>query len=153
MISGPDKITGAINLGQMFNMAGYTTFWAGKHHGIQSPLDLGFDRYYGLRDGCCNYFNPGDQRPGVGKPARKALAYPRKWIKDGKLSLPYAPEAQDFYSCQSAIINKKPLIIWGDLIKDDLDYKSDKLPVKGLLVIPVVKDRHQAREIWRRFNK
>lgn len=98
MISGPNEITGAITLGKMFKMADYRTLWSGKHHGTQNPLDLGFDRYYGLRDGCCNYFNPGDQRHGEGKPARKESHYPRKWIKDGKLYAPYTPESSDFYT-------------------------------------------------------
>lgn len=98
MINGPREIVGAVTLGQLLKMADYRTLWAGKHHGTQNPTDLGFDRYYGLRDGCCNYFNPGDQRPGEGLPARKASAYPRKWIMDGKLYTPYTPESPDFYT-------------------------------------------------------
>ena len=42
MIYGPRAITGAIILGHRFKMADYTTLWSGKHHGTQSPLDLGF---------------------------------------------------------------------------------------------------------------
>lgn len=96
MMSGPGDITGAITLGEMFQKAGYRTLWTGKHHGTQDPHDFGFD-YAGLRDGCCNYFNPGDQRPGEGMPARKASNYPRNWIHDGELYAPYTPEDRDFY--------------------------------------------------------
>lgn len=97
MMSGPGDIKGAITLGEMFQKAGYTTLWTGKHHGTQDPHDFGFD-YAGLRDGCCNYFNPGDQRPGEGMPARKAWAYPRNWIYEGELYAPFTPEDRDFYA-------------------------------------------------------
>lgn len=97
MMEGPEEIKGAITVGDMFKMAGYRTLWAGKHHGTQNPLDMGFDRYYGLRDGCSNYFNPGDQRPGEAKPARKESMYPRKWIIDGQVCAPFTPEDSDFY--------------------------------------------------------
>jgi arylsulfatase A-like enzyme len=96
MVSGPRDIKGAITLGEMFKNAGYRTIWVGKHHGTQDPHDFGFD-YAGLRDGCCNYFNPGDQRPGEGIPARKEHQYPRKWIHDGVLYAPFTPESPDFY--------------------------------------------------------
>lgn len=38
---------------------------------VVHPVTRGFDRYYGLKDGACNFFNPGLQRPGEGNPARK----------------------------------------------------------------------------------
>lgn len=63
------------------------------------------------------------------------------------------PMAKDLYSYHSMILENKPLIIWGDLTEEDLTYILGNLPVKGLLVIPVVKDKQQAREIWGRFNK
>ncbi|SMO80985.1 arylsulfatase [Fodinibius sediminis] len=97
MMEGPENITGAFTVGDMLKKAGYRTLWAGKHHGTQSPLDMGFDRYYGLRDGCSNYFNPGDRRPGEEKPARKESMYPRKWIIEGELCAPFTPEDSDFY--------------------------------------------------------
>lgn len=103
MISGPRDIKGAITLGEMFQKAGYRTIWTGKHHGTQNPHDFGFD-YAGLRDGCCNYFNPGDQRPGEGFPARKENQYPRKWIHNGILYAPFTPESRDFYAT-TAITN------------------------------------------------
>ena len=63
------------------------------------------------------------------------------------------PKAKELYGYHSMVLENKPLIIWGDLTDDDLDYILDKLPAKGLLVIPVVKDKQQARNIWRKFNK
>jgi len=59
------------------------------------------------------------------------------------------PMAKDLFSYHTMILEKKPLIIWGDLTNEDLDYILEELPAKGLLVIPVVKDIQQAREIWK----
>jgi len=96
MGSEPAEIENAMTLGEMLGMAGYRTLWSGKHHGTQNPVTLGFDRYYGLRDGASNHFNPGLQRPGEGKPAQKRDN--RAWIKEGQLHQPYTPEFADFYT-------------------------------------------------------
>ena len=66
-----NPITNAVTLGEVLKTAGYRTLWSGKHHGLENPVTRGFDRYFGLKDGACNYFNPGEQRPGEGVPARK----------------------------------------------------------------------------------
>lgn len=63
------------------------------------------------------------------------------------------PIAKDLFGYHSTILEKKPLIIWGDLTDEDLDYIISKLPAKGLLVIPVVKDKIQAKKIWNRIFK
>ena len=59
----PDMIT----LGQAMRAAGYATALTGKWHlGSSSPnrpIDRGFDEYYGLMDGCCNFFNPAKPDP------------------------------------------------------------------------------------------
>lgn len=96
MISGPGEITNGITLGEMFRMAGYRTLWSGKHHGTENPVTRGFDRYYGLRDGASNHFNPGLQREGEGKPAQKRNN--RAWCIDEQLYQPYTPESSDFYT-------------------------------------------------------
>ncbi|MFW5656202.1 MAG: arylsulfatase [Bacteroidota bacterium] len=89
-------IKNAITLGEMFQMAGYRTYWSGKHHGVENPVTRGFDHYYGLKDGACNFFNPGHQRPGEGKPARKRDD--RAWCIDSVIYRPYTPEDEDFYT-------------------------------------------------------
>jgi arylsulfatase len=72
---------------------------AGKHHGLDHPMDLGFDRYYGLRDGACNYFNPGLQREGEDPPAQKSKKFqPRTWCIDEQVLEPYTPIEKDFYT-------------------------------------------------------
>ena len=91
----------SITLGNLLQDAGYRTLWSGKHHGLENPVFLGFDRYYGLKDGACNYFNPGEQRPGEGKPARKGEPgnkRVRSWCIDSIMYEPYTPEAEDFYT-------------------------------------------------------
>jgi len=70
----------------------------GKHHGRENMYFRGFDRYYGLRDGTCNYFNPGERRPGEPEPAHKTWAKPRHWCIDEITYAPYTPEYADFYT-------------------------------------------------------
>jgi arylsulfatase len=89
------KLKNAVTLAEILRVAGYRTLMAGKHHGTENPFERGFDRYFGLRDGCCNYFNPGKQRPGEGKPAQKRT---RTWCIDGKTFKPYTPPEKDFYT-------------------------------------------------------
>ena len=94
--SHTNTIANGATLGQILRNAGYTTFWSGKHHGIQNPVTLGFDHYYGLRDGACNHFNPGNQRPGEGVPAQKRAN--RVWCIDSMEYQPYTPPSDDFYT-------------------------------------------------------
>ncbi|MEM9857206.1 MAG: arylsulfatase [Bacteroidota bacterium] len=83
-------------IGSALEAVGYTTFWSGKHHGPDHPVDdLGFGGYYGLWSGASNHFNPGKQRPGEPVPAQKRE---RKWIIDGKVHQPYTPENANFYT-------------------------------------------------------
>jgi arylsulfatase A-like enzyme len=52
---------------EVLRAAGYRTSLSGKWHlGRQAPdwpIDRGFEEYYGLLDGCCNYHNPAQQDP------------------------------------------------------------------------------------------
>ncbi len=95
MDKGPKNLLNCVTLGEAMRAAGYRTLMAGKHHGTENPFERGFDRYFGLRDGCCNYFNPGKQRPGEGKPAQKRT---RTWCIDGETYKPYTPKEKDFYT-------------------------------------------------------
>lgn len=51
-----------LTLGEALKRAGYQTGLSGKwHSGSKAPhrpIDRGFDRSYGLWDGCCNFFDP-----------------------------------------------------------------------------------------------
>jgi len=63
----PRLLANAITLGEAMRQAGYATSLTGKWHlGSEAPLrpiDRGFDEYYGVLDGCCNFFNPAKQDP------------------------------------------------------------------------------------------
>ena len=52
---------------ELLRQAGYRTALVGKWHlGSQSPnrpTDRGFEEYYGVPSGCCNYFNPAQPDP------------------------------------------------------------------------------------------
>lgn len=96
-----NPITNAVTLGEVLRPAGYRTLFSGKHHGLENPIYRGFDHYYGLKDGCCNFFNPGEQRPGEGIPARKGAPGNkriREWCIDSVMYSPYTPEEEDFYT-------------------------------------------------------
>lgn len=91
----------AVTLGEVLREAGYLTLWSGKHHGLENPVYRGFDHYYGLKDGACNYFNPGEKRPGEGVPARKGKPGEKRlraWCIDSVMFKPYTPEVEDFYT-------------------------------------------------------
>ncbi|MCP3914070.1 MAG: arylsulfatase [bacterium] len=92
----PAKIVNGVTLGEVLRAAGYRTLMAGKHHGTENPYERGFDRYYGLRDGACNYFNPGERREGEPQPAQKRAN--RAWCIDGETLKPYTPDDPDFYT-------------------------------------------------------
>ena len=50
-----------VTIGEVVRQAGYQTALTGKWHlgrGDTHPFRRGFDEYYGLLDGCCNFFNP-----------------------------------------------------------------------------------------------
>ena len=85
----------AVTLGEVLQTAGYRTLWSGKHHGVETPVDRGFDRYFGLREGASNHFNPGLQREGEPKPAQKRSDRP--FFVDHEKYQPYSP-GKDFYT-------------------------------------------------------
>lgn len=90
-----NPITNAVTIGEVLQNAGYLTYWSGKHHGLENPYERGFDHYFGLKDGCCNHFNPGNQREGEPAPARKKNN--RWWAIDSAMYCPYTPD-KAFYT-------------------------------------------------------
>ena len=51
-----------VTIAEVLKTAGYHTSLSGKWHlgnrAPRRPSDRGFDRYFGLLDGCCNFFDP-----------------------------------------------------------------------------------------------
>jgi len=83
---------------EVLRTAGYRTIIYGKWHQRPLPTTRGFDRYFGLADGCCNYWNPGTKaRPGEPKPGRKKST-PRRWAIEDKVIMGYVPEDKNFYA-------------------------------------------------------
>jgi hypothetical protein len=62
------------------------------------------------------------------------------------------PRAEELYPTYRRILEHKPLIIWGDLTPEDLDFVDRKLDRQALALLPVVDSRQQAEEIWRQFK-
>ena len=85
----------APTFGERMREAGYRTLMVGKWHAGQTPYQRGFDRYYGLTDGCCNFWNPGRARPGEPEPAKKRV---RRWAIDDEQFQPFTPDSKDFYT-------------------------------------------------------
>ncbi len=59
--------TNMVTLGEVMRDAGYATALCGKWHlgrdATTHPFHRGFDTFYGLLDGCCNYFDPSIKDP------------------------------------------------------------------------------------------
>ncbi|MBT5168056.1 MAG: arylsulfatase [Opitutales bacterium] len=59
--------TNMVTLGEVMQDAGYATALSGKWHLGHSetthPYNRGFQEFYGLLDGCCNFFNPAQPDP------------------------------------------------------------------------------------------
>ncbi len=104
----------SVTLGEYMKSAGYRTLWSGKHHGDENPRTRGFDHYIGLKDGACNYFNPGLQRYGEEKPAQKS--HRRKWCIENKEYAPYTPTDKNFYTTDHFTENA---LMWLDQYEND----------------------------------
>ena len=86
-------------LGEVLKTVGYRTLIAGKWHQETLPTKRGFDRYYGLADGCCNFFNPGTKaREGEGAPGRKAKNRLRRWAIEDRVIMGYTNPDPSFYT-------------------------------------------------------
>jgi arylsulfatase A-like enzyme len=59
--------TDMVTIAELMKTAGYQTSLSGKWHlgstAPRRPVDRGCDEFYGLMDGCCNYFNPSQPDP------------------------------------------------------------------------------------------
>lgn len=63
------------------------------------------------------------------------------------------PSAHDLYQRHLAILKQCPLLIWGDIPKEDLDWIFSELPPQGLAIITVVGDAAEAQQLWERYVK
>ena len=95
---GDNNMEHGATFGEVLRIVGYRTLIAGKWHQKPLPTTRGFDRYFGLADGCSNFFNPGlKARPGEGPPGRKGKTRVRRWAIEDKVIMGYTSPDKDFY--------------------------------------------------------
>lgn len=58
------------------------------------------------------------------------------------------PRAEELYKYHMKALENKPLVIWGDILDEDLAYILDRLPCEGLAVNMAVSSPEEARKIW-----
>ncbi|MGB9623636.1 MAG: hypothetical protein ACPMAQ_02125 [Phycisphaerae bacterium] len=61
------------------------------------------------------------------------------------------PDAEALYATHTKILQRKPLVIWGNISDRDMEWILRKLPHQGLAVITVVNGPERAAELWRRW--
>ena len=94
---GDNHMEHGATFGEVLRPIGYRTLISGKWHQVPLPTNRGFDRYYGLADGCSNFFNPGVKaRPGEGLPGRKRTSL-RRWAIEDKVIMGYTSPDKKFY--------------------------------------------------------
>ena len=95
---GDNHMEHGATFGEVLRPIGYRTLISGKWHQTPLPTARGFDRYYGLADGCSNFFNPGlKARPGEGPPGRKGKTRVRRWAIEDKVIMGYTSPDKKFY--------------------------------------------------------
>jgi arylsulfatase len=99
-VSADSRHKNHATLGDVLQSAGYKTLMVGKHHALDNPYDMGFDHYWGMRDGAANHFNPGYQREGEEYPAHKRQNQ-RTFCFDAKCVQPFTPDSMDYYTTDS----------------------------------------------------
>ncbi len=63
------------------------------------------------------------------------------------------PSAEELFPIHRRILASTPLLIWGALTQDDLDWIFAKLPPEGLAVQVAVASVDQARDLWERYGR
>ncbi len=107
-------------LGDVLRTAGYKTLMVGKHHALDNPYEMGFDHYWGMRDGAANHFNPGRQREGEPVPAQKRPNR-RVFCFDAECVQPYTPEDRDYFTTDT-------FTDWAIELLGQHDAKNDEQP-------------------------
>ena len=96
---GDNNLQYGATFAEVLRSVGYRTIISGKWHQQPLPTTRGFDRYYGLADGCCNFFNPGlVARDGEGPPGRKGETRVRRWAIEDQVIMGYTNPDRSFYT-------------------------------------------------------
>jgi hypothetical protein len=62
------------------------------------------------------------------------------------------PRAGTLYEHYRTILAEKPLLIWGDLTMEDLEFAFSHLPHRGLAVNVVVASPEEAQSVWKTMS-
>lgn len=62
------------------------------------------------------------------------------------------PAARELYDRHMQILEEKPLLIWGNLSQDDLDWVFQELPPEGLAIHKVVDSVAEAHHLWEKYS-
>jgi hypothetical protein len=62
-------------------------------------------------------------------------------------------KARELNHLHLQILKDKPLLIWGQLSDDDLNYIFSELPYEGLAINVMVDSPDKAQQIWNRYMK
>ena len=113
--------------------------------GIQGYIIKPFDEeIVGAFDGCIMHLHSTGYVP-VEHYLEMNFAAIELHIDNGGLS------AEELFDTHRMILDRKPLIIGGDIPQRDLDWIFSKLPPRGLAVMTVVESPEQAETIWRKY--
>lgn len=63
------------------------------------------------------------------------------------------PTAEQLYEKHMTVLAQKPLLVWGDITEDDLEFMLKNLPARGLAINMVASSVEQTREIWDKYSK
>jgi len=61
------------------------------------------------------------------------------------------PDAEALYPAHTKILQRKPLVIWGNIRERDMEWILRKLPHEGLAIITVVGGPEAAARVWARW--
>jgi len=61
------------------------------------------------------------------------------------------PDAEALYPAHTKILQRKPLVIWGNIRERDMEWVLRKLPHEGLAIMTVVGGPEEAARVWARW--
>ena len=94
---GDHRIEYGATFGEVLRTVGYRTLIAGKWHQTPLPTTRGFDRYYGLADGCSNLFNLASRHARRRTSRRKGQTRVRRWAIEDNVIMGYTSPDKKFY--------------------------------------------------------
>lgn len=85
--------------------------------------------------------------------------YPYKQLLDASMTVlelhidAGGPSAEQLFDVHKEILAHKPMLIWGDICDEDLEWMFLNLPGRGLAVQKVVKNVQEAEHVWSKSER